>query len=190
MNIIQKPSPNFSARIAFKPELVVIHIMAGSLIGTDSWFATTDSQVSAHYGIGLKGEIHQYVNEKNRAWHAGRVSGPTFKLYKPGVNPNDYTIGIEHEGQDLSKNPQAQIQASADLVKAICTRWNIPIDRDHIIGHYQVFDRKPNCPGTDKTVIDKIIKLASPAIVEEIINVPVPKSKVPKVLAFLNTLQP
>lgn len=182
MNIIQKPSPNFAGRTG-KPELIVIHIMAGTLAGTDSWFASPASQVSAHYGIGVNGEIHQYVQEKDKAWHAGRILNPSFSLYKPGINPNEYTIGIEHEGQDLSKNPLIQLQTSANLTKDICTRWNIPIDRNHIIGHYQVFSDKPNCPATDKSVIDKIINLIGAA--EETVSIQVPRSKVDKITKYL-----
>lgn len=184
MNITQHPSPNFGIR-TLKPELVVIHVMAGTLVGTDSWFATPSSQVSAHYGVGLKGEIHQYVDEKNKAWHAGRVDHPTFTLYKPNINPNEYTIGIEHEGQDLSKGPQAQLQASADLVKDICVRWGIPLDRDHIIGHYQIYSLKPNCPATDKSVIDKIIALTQS---DPIVQIPCPQSHVKVVTEFIKNL--
>lgn len=190
MTIISKLSPNFIAgRGKYKPELVVIHIMDGTLIGTDSWFSQKSSLVSAHYGIGLAGEVHQYVHEEDQAWQAGRVSNPSFKLYKPGVNPNLYTIGIEHEGKDLSKGPLLQLQTSAALLVDICKRWNIPIDRDHVIGHYQVFDQKPNCPATDKSVIDTIIKMAQALTVpEETVAVQVPKSKVDRVLAFLKTI--
>ena len=99
MNIIQKDAPNFwSGRKGFRPEAVVIHIMEGTLPGTDSWFASSSSQVSAHYGVGKSGEIHQYVKEGDTAWHAGRVDRPTWKLLKPDINPNLYTIGVEQEG--------------------------------------------------------------------------------------------
>jgi len=159
-----KLSPNFTkGRNGYKPELVVIHVMAGSLAGTDSWFANPKSQVSTHYGIGLQGQVHQYVLEENTAWGNGRVSNPTYSLYKPNVNPNLYTISIEHEGQDLSKGTPAMIEASAKLVREIATRHNIPIDRDHVIGHYQIFSSKPNCPSTDKSIIDTIIAKAKGA---------------------------
>lgn len=183
MNIIQKPSPNFSDRQGYKPEIIVLHIMAGTLSGTDSWFATVASQVSAHYGVGLRGEYHQYVDEKNKAWHAGGLNAADFD-YHPGVNPNLYSIGIECEGQDLSINPHTQWQAIADLIMDICARNNIPIDRKHIRGHYEINPRnRPNCPATDKTVIDKIIALCDP-----LVSVQVPKSKVDKVLAYLKTI--
>ena len=157
--MIKKLSPNFGSRNGFNPEFVVVHIMAGTLLGTDTWFASTASQVSAHYGIGFNGEIHQYVEEKNVAWAVGRVKNPTAKVLHPNINPNQYSISIEHEGQDLSKWTDSQLKVSADLIKDICTRHKIPIDRDHIIGHYEVFSDKPNCPAADKSVIDKIIKI-------------------------------
>jgi len=108
MNIINIPSPNFTVgRKIYNPEAVVIHIMEGSLSGTDSWFKSNASQVSAHYGIGQSGEVHQYVAEVNTAWHAGRVNAPSWQLIKTTgngafINPNFYTVGIEHEGNEDS----------------------------------------------------------------------------------------
>lgn len=191
IQIIQKKSPNFATgRKGYKPEVIVLHIMAGTLTGTDSWFATTESQVSSHYGVGFKGEVHQYVADENVAWANGIVNKPSFKLYKPNVNPNLYTLSIEHEGQDLAKGPESQINASASLVRSLAGRYGIPIDRDHIIGHYQVdATRKPNCPSVDKSILGRIVALAKqPEAPEEIVQVPVPKSKVPKVLEYIKTL--
>lgn len=158
------PSPNFvKGRLGYKPELVVIHIMAGTLAGTDEWFLNPVSKVSSHYGVGRAGEVHQYVQEADVAWHAGRVDHPSFSLYKPGINPNLYTVGIEHEGDQNSVWTDAQKKASAALIKDVCTRWNIPIDRNHIIGHYQVYSLKPSCPATNKVIIDQLIALAKGA---------------------------
>lgn len=171
MNIIQKPSPNFKEGrgIFTKPEIIVIHIMAGSLAGTDSWFANSISQVSSHYGVGFNGEIHQYVKEEDTAWTQGLkvppINKPLFKLYKEGFNPNQYCIGIENEGEDLAKAPIEQLNALVSLIRTISTRWGIPIDREHIIGHYEVDPvRKPFCPSPDKSILDKIVKMASPTI--------------------------
>lgn len=164
MNIIWKGAnaKNFAAgRLGYRPEAVVIHIMAGSLIGTDAWFNNPTSQVSAHYGIGNGGTVHQYVKETDRAFHAGVVDRPNWSLLKPGgVNPNAYTIGIEHEGGPDDVWTEAKIAASAQLVKEICARYNIPVDRQHIIGHYQIKASKPNCPATNKAIIDEIVRRA------------------------------
>lgn len=158
MNITKKLSPNFGDRGIYKPELIVIHISAGTLDSMTSWFLNPASQVSSHYGIGKNGTIIQYVEEKDKAWHAGNVRNPSFKLYKQGVNPNLYTIGIENEGLDLAQAPELQINTLCELIKDISTRWNIPLDRDHIIGHYQVDGIvKANCPSPDHTVIDRLV---------------------------------
>lgn len=159
---IFKPSPNFwSGRKGYRPEAIVIHIMDGTLAGTDAWFADANSQVSAHFGIGKNGEVHQYVKEEDSAWHAGRIDNPDWKFIKPAVNPNLYTIGIEHEGKPDDIWTDAMKQASAALIKELCNKWQIPTDRDHIIGHYQIFSKKPNCPAKNKQIIDELVTLAA-----------------------------
>jgi len=163
MDKIWKGSPNFfSGRAGYKPEAIVIHIMAGTLVGTDSWFNTPSSQVSAHYGIGKNGEVHQYVKDADRAWHAGRVQNPTAKLViaRPGVNPNNYTIGIEHEGGPTDAWTPEMKQASAALIRELCATHGIPVDREHIFGHYEVFSGKPDCPAKNKGIIDELVTLA------------------------------
>jgi len=165
MNIINIPSPNFSpGRKSYKPEAIVIHIMQGTLYGTDSWFQSTISKTSAHYGIGKFGEVHQYVNEKDAAYHAGRVNAPTWELIKQTENglyisPDYYTIGIEHEGDVNTEWTDEMYNASSSLIRAISLRWDIPIDRKHIIGHHEIYSLK-KCPGN---VVDiyKLIAMAN-----------------------------
>lgn len=162
MKIIQSPSPNFAVgRKGYKPEVIVLHITVGTANSCISWFATTQSQVSSHYMVGEDGEVYQFVAEEDTAWANGRVDKPTFKLYKQGVNPNLYSISIENAGMDLSMAGEKQIDSLVKLVKSVATRWNIPIDRDHIIGHYQIFAGKPNCPATNKDIIDRVIRQAN-----------------------------
>jgi N-acetylmuramoyl-L-alanine amidase len=158
-------SPNFTpGRKTYTPIAIVIHIMEGSLEGTDSWFKSTESVVSAHYGIGINGEVHQYVLETDSAWHAGRVNAPTWSLIKPAgngayINPNYYTIGIEHEGNENTDWSDATYQSSSAMIRDIAQRWSIPIDRQHIIGHHEIYSLKA-CPGT-KVDFNKLISMAS-----------------------------
>ena len=165
MNIISVPGPNFThGRKSYKPEAIVIHIMEGNLPGTDSWFASRQSQVSAHYGVGKSGEVHQFVQEENSAWHAGRVNLPSWRLIKPAagglyINPNFYTVGIEHEGNAQSEWTDAMYQTSSQLVRSVSQRWNIPLDRDHVIGHHEIYSIK-TCPGF-KVDLNKLIALAA-----------------------------
>ena len=177
LNIISRPSPNITnGRNGYKPEAIVIHIMEGTLDGTDSWFQNKFSKVSAHYGIGLKGDIHQYVNEANCAWHAGRINSPSWSLLKKArsgnfINPNYYTIGIEHEGNDHSDWTEAMYQSSAQLIREICQRHNIPVDRDHIIGHHEIYSLK-TCPGS-KVSMTRLILLAKGENAQPVVRTPI-----------------
>jgi N-acetylmuramoyl-L-alanine amidase len=164
MNIIKKYSPNFTpGRRSYKPEAIVIHIMQGSLTGTDSWFSNCKAKVSAHYGVGKNGEVHQFVNEKDIAWHAGVITSPSWSLIKKApnglyINPNYYTIGIEHEGTVDADWTDAMYQSTSTLIADISKRWNIPIDRNHIIGHHEIYAVKA-CPG-HKVDFTKLISMA------------------------------
>ena len=51
-------------------------------------------------------------------------------------------------------------RASAALIRDICLRWQIPIDRDHVVVHFRMTSYKPNCPAAKKDVIDELITLA------------------------------
>ncbi len=111
-------------------QYVVIHTMQGSYSGSTSWFQNPAAMASAHYNIrSSDGEITQMVAHSNTAWHAGNW------------NINQRSIGIEHEGYVADPGrwyTEAMYVASARLTRALCDRYGIPIDRAHIIGHYQV----------------------------------------------------
>ena len=169
MNIIQSPaSPdNYSKGRAY-PEIthVAIHIAEGTLGGSIAWFQDPAAQVSAHYIIGKDGSIHQCVAESNTAWAVGlpapcKWADPTRDPHRVGVNPNSYSISIEHEGkiEDAPPWPAAQIAASAELVRDICTRHAIPIDRMHVVRHSEIGGH-PQCPGANAP-IDQIVALAA-----------------------------
>lgn len=110
---------------------VIVHMTEGTYYSTLSWFSQANPyQSSTHYVIkSSNGEITQMVNEANGAWHAGN---------------NHYSmnsIGIEHEGFTSNLSgwfTEAMYQSSARLVCAIARRHKIPVDRQHIIGHFQV----------------------------------------------------
>ncbi len=155
-------SPNFfKGRNNHVPMAIVVHIMDGTLTGTDAWFLDSASSLSAHYGIGKDGTVHHYVHECDTAFHAGIVHSPTWNLYDPSINPNSVTVGIEHEGRSADVWPDAQKHASAQLIAEIAHRWNIPLDRQHVIGHRELDTvTRSFCPSGDGSIVDELLALA------------------------------
>jgi len=142
------PSPNFSSREGRKIIAIVDHITAGAFPGCLDWLKNPASQASAHYIITKLGRIIQLVKEGDKAWHANPANKPNWVLYD-GTNPNLYTIGIEHEGQTGDAFTEAQYQSTLFLHKELTLKYAIPIDTDHIIGHYRIDSvNRPNCPGS------------------------------------------
>ena len=187
-NITKKICKNWSERSGYKPDVIVVHISAGSLTSMTSWFSTPGSQASAHYGIGRDGTVLQYVEEDKKAWTQGNVKKPTSKivLERPGINPNLYCLSIENEGQDLGLGTIVQINTLVDLIKEVATRWNIPLDRDHIIGHYEIDAvNRSHCPSPNHTMLDMILKRL---VQSEMVSILVPRSKVDIIKEFIKTL--
>jgi len=148
MNIIQAPSPNFTAgRRGRKIIAIVNHITAGLMPGTLSWMRNPAAKASAQYLVTKTGEVYQMVKDEDTAWHAGIVKSPKWPLYD-GSNPNFYTLGIEHECYSGGELTEAQYQASRLLHLALVVKHGIPVDADHIIGHYRIDSvNRPNDPG-------------------------------------------
>lgn len=160
MNVEKRLVSNYtSGRSGYKPEAFVIHIAEGSLKGAESWFNNPNSKASSHYMIGKEGQIVQFVEDLNTAWHAGGVEEPAWNKLKPNINPNLYTIGIEHEGFHDQVWTQATINSSVQLIASLCNKYNIIPNEETIIGHYQINSvSRSNCPAIDKSIITTIIK--------------------------------
>ncbi|MGW3156093.1 N-acetylmuramoyl-L-alanine amidase [Streptomyces sp. NPDC001089] len=85
---------------------------------------------SWHYSIrSSDGQVTQHVRTKDIAWHAGNQL------------VNARSIGIEHEG--FLKQPdtwytEQMYRASARLVRYLAKKYDIPLDRQHILGHDNV----------------------------------------------------
>ncbi|MEU0626908.1 N-acetylmuramoyl-L-alanine amidase [Streptomyces sp. NPDC005989] len=113
---------------------VVIHVTQGSYQSAVKVFQDPGHGAAAHYVVRKDGHVTQMIRELDVAFHAGNRSY------------NERSVGIEHEG--FVERPQdftaAMYGASARLTAAICGRYGIPVDREHIIGHVEV-------PGTDHT---------------------------------------
>jgi N-acetyl-anhydromuramyl-L-alanine amidase AmpD len=126
------PSPNHSSRLGYPIRYIVVHDIEGTMAGAISVFKRASSQTSAHYIVRARdGHIVKMVYEHDNAWHVGHGWF------------NRHSIGIEHEGFAYRKNgggyyTDRQYRASAQLACAIAHRYDIPVDRKHIFGHFNV----------------------------------------------------
>jgi N-acetylmuramoyl-L-alanine amidase len=155
-NITWVGSPNrWSDRSGRNVIAICNHIMQGSLESTDGWFNNPASQVSAHFGVGKDGRIHQYVSLDGAAWangvaeHIDNTIPWLVGAVGNGINENNLTVSIEHEGNTGDPMPEPQYQATLALHKWLLSLYPaIKVDRQHIIGHYQISGTiKVNCPG-------------------------------------------
>jgi len=155
-------TPNFrkGRRGEFGIDQIVIHVTEGEAEGTLSWFGSAKSGVSAHYHVRKTGWIDQFVDEDDEAFHAGRVNNPTAPLVleRLDVNPNYYSIGIEHEGSGNEDLTPEQRKSSIMLLRDISTRRSIPLNRRHVVGHHEIFFPK-TCPGAIK--VDTLVSQAA-----------------------------
>lgn len=126
---------------------IIIHTMVGTAEAADARFNNSTSHVSAHYGVLEDGTIWHWVDEDNTAYHAGNYP------------MNQRSIGIEHEdyGDYNGIRPDSLYNSSAKLVHDICSFYQIPIDRTHILKHSEVI--ATGCP--DALDIDKIVSMAA-----------------------------
>lgn len=108
---------------------IVIHDLEGSYEHGITTFQTPGKS-AAHYVMrSSDGAVTQMVYTKDLGFHAGNYS------------TNMHSIGVEHEGyaaHGATWYTEAQYEATADLVKYLADRFDIPLDRQHIIGHDNV----------------------------------------------------
>ncbi|MCX4640832.1 N-acetylmuramoyl-L-alanine amidase [Streptomyces sp. P9-2B-2] len=116
---------------------IVIHDTEGSW-ETTLKLIKDPAYVSWNYTIrSADGLIAQHVPTKDVAWHAGNWY------------INSHSVGIEHEGFLAAPDAwytEAMYRASARLVKYLSRKYDVPLDRQHILGH-------DNVPGTTTATI-------------------------------------
>lgn len=153
-------SPNQDARPEdVQPELVVIHHISlppGEFRNRTSsehivdffqnkldpkghpYFAEiADQKVSSHFLITRSGELVQFVSTRNKAWHAGISS------FLGREKCNDFSIGIELEGDGESPFEEVQYQALTSLVEQLTsTHPNL-----QFAGHSDIAPNRKTDPG-------------------------------------------
>lgn len=98
--------------------------------------------VSSHFFIKRNGDVVQFVNAEQRAWHAGE----SFCLGRDNVN--DFSIGIELEGWDEASDGFTGIQYESliDLSQTLMKEY--AIKADNIYGHQEIAPGRKNDPGS------------------------------------------
>ena len=152
----------------------MIHLIDGSQAAADATFLNSalDLKRSAHYSIDRSGRIHQYVDEEDTAFHCGIIDRPAWSGLKRGpdgkpINPNYYTIGIEHEGRPDDPWPDAMYATSAALLGEISSRYAAlaRLTRHNVVMHREIRASK-SCPGL-KADLSRLIMEAGGAPPEE-----------------------
>src|SRR6266550_255882 len=136
LNWLPAAAGNYSTGRSAQIRAIVIHETDGSYSSAINWFRRPGSHASAHYLVrAWDGEITQLVAETDTAYHAR--------------DANPWTIGIEHEFylRQGILHTDAQYRSSALLVCAIARRYDIPIDRNHIVGHRELPNQFHGDPG-------------------------------------------
>ncbi len=159
MNIQKYTTPHHSSRGQHKPLFICWHIADGTYNGTISWETNPASKVSSHFVLGKNGEVAQMVELDRAAWTQGDIKKPSLPYAKqhPELNPNLYCVSIECEGfwkDTKGKLTDKALDSAVELTKHIVAEVKriygvtIPIDREHIIGHYQINSvTRSHCPG-------------------------------------------
>ena len=99
-----------------------------------------DMKLSSHLYIKRNGELIQFVDLLQRAWHAGK------SIYDGVQDCNNYSIGIELEGFYDIVYEDIQYEVLANSIKEI--RKIFPkISKDRIVGHSDIASGRKIDPG-------------------------------------------
>ncbi|MGW2910460.1 N-acetylmuramoyl-L-alanine amidase [Streptomyces asoensis] len=96
---------------------VVVHIMAGTFEGTDSWFRNIKAKASSHFGTSKTGRLRQWVDTADRAWA------------QAGGNPS--WLSVENEGQGGDTLTEAQLDANARVLAWAHEKYGVPLQVTH-----------------------------------------------------------
>ena len=149
------PTSNFDTRASDEICLVVIHAISlpPSEFGGNGviefftnqlvpeahpYFATiAGCHVSAHFFIRRNGHLIQFVSCLGRAWHAG------MSCWQGRERCNDFSIGIELEGDDYSPFTAEQYATLNSLIASLKVRFPLQA----CVGHADVAPGRKTDPG-------------------------------------------
>jgi AmpD protein len=96
-----------------------------------------ERRVSSHFLIARSGRIIQFVSTQNRAWHAGESQ------FEGRARCNDFSIGIELEGDSDTPFEDVQYQAIQQLIS------QLQLQNPHLrfVGHSDIAPGRKTDPG-------------------------------------------
>ena len=125
-------------------DMVVIHHT-----GCNDIDATAEQIHGWHKQNGWAGIGYHYVVRKDGTIERGR---PEWAIGSHAYGENSHTIGIHVSGDFEQAEPTTeQVENCCELIADICTRYGIPIDREHIVGHGELM--ATSCPGNNLQVL-------------------------------------
>ena len=96
-----------------------------------------DQQVSSHFLVTRSGELIQFVSTQSKAWHAGKSD------FRGREKCNDFSIGIELEGDGDTLFEDSQYQALTKLIKKLAFAYpNL-----QFVGHSDIAPDRKTDPG-------------------------------------------
>ena len=143
-----------------QPRAIVLHTPeepANDNDVTPIWFQNPNANVSTHYFVSYpEGRVVQMVPESERAWAQGVIFDTAEWKGYPGVFPtwtegnadvNLFAISIEMEGyaatiHETMKRGGVQWSALVAWIVYVVKKYDIPLDRDHIVGHDEIASYK------------------------------------------------
>ena len=93
---------------------------------------------------GWAGIGYHFVIRKDGTIERGR---PEWAIGSHAYGENSHTLGIHLSGDFMEARPTTdQIERCAALIADLCEDYDIPTDRDHVVGHGELMPT--SCPGT------------------------------------------
>ena len=141
--ITKYKSPNYNSRNNSKIQLIIIHYTAlKNTLDAVSYLCKKEKKVSSHYLISQNGTVYNLVEDKYRAWHAGKA------FWQEIIDINSISIGIELDYNPNGKNNKFPIKMIYSLKKLIGKlQNNYKINKNGILGHSDIAPFRKKDPG-------------------------------------------
>ena len=97
-------------------------------------------KVSSHLLVRRDGEVVQYVPFSQRAWHAG------VSEYNNRTCCNDFSVGIELEGEDNTPYATEQYSSLSQIIKLLIQNYP-DLTEENIVGHCDIAPGRKTDPG-------------------------------------------